>query len=1384
MIYVLPIIGLEIVKDQVLEVEVGSDLVLPLSMYGDKNRRFTKCDYITIDTNINDKNVAQVLDNANPDQELPPNACGFVTLKGLSMGFTKVIVSYQYTNVEGKAVKISDVVTIGVYDPLTPLQPTSGITVLSTGSSVDIVWKGGPQPWILDPDSHFHDSKPLDGTSLLDIEQKKSTPVNYYVTTITCSITGETKIGIKVGNGKLASLPYPVVLNSEISVICADPDRLQLEASPERPEGLTCPLIAKSGKISVLCYEDLIINVAVFDNVGRKLDNYSSLDISWDNSDEILGALQQEKGVIYPEVSETFYKPFDAAKGFQIFITKNKPGETTVTGTLKKSGYLMGRSTSDSLNLVLVEDAEIVPSKVAIFNHAENSATLSIKHGSGYFQVTSSNPDILSHQFNTADKSILAVPNLEGTTTVKIRDLCLTQKSDEAQKKSKALLNVIGVHKIELKVVDQVQIGTKVLAKVQLWDQFGDAIDVTKVTLNGHLNIQVSANNKDIANIEASPNKKSEFIVKGATLGHTSLIASATYGKNRVNSNAMPLHVFPALELEPKNVTLIIGAKFQVQVLGGPGQLDSKIEFYVNNNKIANLDSTGLIDALTLGSAKVTAKAVGTKQRVTYSSDSIDVHVVKLHGVKIKAPISKLKIGSEMPISFVGLTDHVNQNGFSYGSALPNLKVEWQMSNQEVGLLESPFWKNGLSVNNQNNGAMRFVAKKAGRTSVKIHVKITAPIDIIGQHQLERDLEFSDELELVVFEDLTAKSPFIGKNSLLVGPLSEHQIKTNRDGATGVKNAFEIVTGSDVISLSKTGKITTKRVLGSAVILVKSYEDNAIIQQLSIVVQVKSVSYLMINALPVMKPISALTSWPLGLKLPLEISFHDESGVKFDAIDELSMQITTRPNRFDTNLIKNGNHSLSIELVQDGFTVLKSSVGSSLADFLIFQVDSGLVPAPKQVSVGDVLVLETLCDGLDVKKSPKWVAEPYGFMQINQTQGTAVALKPGNVRVSYKLDHDWQLAFNVEIIRANGFAFLPRDADRHLTNCYGAVELSITSDNTFNGDKLHSNAHVNIGPGLVQKANGQTNLFTCQARFLKEENQRILTDYFDVQAAYQNGNYACLFTWLQDGNSVQFSDDIEIQVLANPGTSLEHLIPAKTRVPFSTMIKLTNVKSITLTNVDSQAEFVIIGLSHVLDNVQVTVSDPHFMYVGRAFAKSGEEFSRIWPVGLKSAFWTEGKPGSSLSLIITSPLTNQKFEVPVKVAFRGDQCANIELGWSSLIYFLAAHYQSLLFIIASCAICVFITRLATQAASSAKTSTSNNNATNKAAFNTGDKLGTPMQFNRMPNGSPNNTLLNADSKPFLWTTNDSPVYGSPTSSTSPYDRRSPRALAQYSYSNQ
>lgn len=1403
-IIMIPVIGLEIITDQVLEVQVGSPLSLPLSFWGVGQKRFTQCRQISYTTTLADKAIFQVDKSLGLEDEIPESGCTTVELSGLAVGFSKVTVTYSYT--AHNAVKISDTITIAAFDPLLPVQPTSSSTVIALGASVDVVWSGGPQPWIFRPESHYRNLE-VKESSLIEVAEEKASPNGLYVFSVTCNKLGETEITLTVGNSRSQSLPHPVEVSSTVFVVCAEPDRLQLVASPERPEG-PCPLMAKTGRVAALCYEDLRINVTVFDSLGRKFDNFTTLEISWEHSDETLGELQVNLGTVPPTLNSEiqFYRHFALAHGYQNVLPRQKPGLLDVTATLKKSSsYLMGRSITDKLQLQLVEDADLTPKKVALFNHLDNFAKLTVHHGSGYFDVISSEVGVANHKFTPSNRSVHLTPGTEGSTTLLTKDLCLMSRSADAINRAKATVNVIGVHKVELFVVDKVQVGHVISAQVKLWDQYGELISAE--LKNTNLQVAVAPSNKELITIEPHPTRPMVFNVKGAALGQTSVTATAVYGRRRVTSTSMPIQVFPPLELEPRNITLIIGAQFQVQVLGGPGQPDSNIEFSLGNGKIAGSDSSGIISALTLGSTRLIAKAVGTDRssgkKIAFSEDTIDVHVVKLDGVRIKAPILRMRVGTEMPLAAVG-QDLQNQNAFSYGSALPNLNLVWSASNQEVARLVSPFWRNGLTMNCNNNGAMRLVARKPGRIVINLSAKITAPIDSVGQHQLERDLAFKDQIEIVVFEDLNSRAPVVDRNTLLMGAQSDFQLRMNREGASGAKISFTVLPvqasqdGSEIITVSRTGQVRSGRVLGIAVILVRVTEDFSVVQELSITVRVKPISYMMLNALPIIQPSkgSSLNFWPMGLRLPLDISFHDETGVKFDAVDEISLQASTtnRPNRFDTNQIKRetkkgGNHTLSIELVQPGYTVLRTVFGHSLDDFLIFDVQAGVSPSPSKIAVGDVILLQNNAQSVTAPDQGHWNAEPNGMILVDNDGGFAVALRSGVARISYVLD-DLQnrISFDVDIVKANKVTFLPV-GEAHLTNVKGAVQpvaFNIMSDlgKASAGEKVNlhmptPSAYSDRNVSMINGAHFTKPLYSCNAKFIHSKTAD-LNNYLNIEAGFHDGNYACLFTSIDSGDVSLMGDEVEVTVI--PTSTLSPAALGKVRVPYSTAFKLASEEPMVITNVEPSAQVAISGLTNVLDSIRIVANDPHHLHVGRSFYTSDD--SRAWSISVKSAFWSEVKPGSELSVSISSSVTGQSYQIPVKVTFRGDQCANIELGWSSLIYFVAGHYQSLLFIIASCIICVFVTRLATQAGSSK--SSSQTTAADKNGDVANNRLvGGSPPFNRMQNGSAGSpsTLLNAENRPYLWTVNDSPVYGSPPAASPPYGKRSPRSLTQYSYTD-
>jgi len=131
------------------------------------------------------------------------------------------------------------------------------------------------------------------------------------------------------------------------------------------------------------------------------------------------------------------------------------------------------------------------------------------------------------------------------------------------------------------------------------------------------------------------------------------------------------------------------------------------------------------------------------------SEDTIDVHVVKLSGIRIQAPVRRLRGGAEMPLSAMGTDEH--QNAYSFGSAIPNLHLEWSLDDTDAGDLVSVFHRNGVAKGGVNEASVRFIAKRPGRAQIKLTARISRAVAGDGQFQLDGDRVFHRTMEIQVY---------------------------------------------------------------------------------------------------------------------------------------------------------------------------------------------------------------------------------------------------------------------------------------------------------------------------------------------------------------------------------------------------------------------------------------------------------------------------------------------------------------------------------------------------------------------------------------------------------------------------------------------------------
>ena len=143
---------------------------------------------------------------------------------------------------------------------------------------------------------------------------------------------------------------------------------------------------------------------------------------------------------------------------------------------------------------------------------------------------------------------------------------------------------------------------------------------------------------------------------------------------------------------------------------------------------------------------------------------------------------------------------------------------------------------------------------------MKLRARITSSLDQLGgnQYQFDRDAEFKDQLEIQVFEDLALTNPnFLTSSRLLMQTNSQYQLKTTRDGDAKVVSYYVVpkitdVT-EDIVKISEHGLVKSGNEIGSCIVMVRVEEAFGVVQQLSIAIEVKSVTFIMSNSLPLVQ---------------------------------------------------------------------------------------------------------------------------------------------------------------------------------------------------------------------------------------------------------------------------------------------------------------------------------------------------------------------------------------------------------------------------------------------------------------------------------------------------------------------------------------------------
>ncbi|XP_060082895.1 nuclear pore membrane glycoprotein 210-like [Ylistrum balloti] len=1360
-----------------VEAAVGTDLEIPLAIFAlfkGTPQEFNDCRMMRLNVTFTDQTVFQYSEDIT---SLPDNGCRFVKVRAVIQGHTEVKASYIVGNIQ-----LESTVTIAAYDPLQAVDPEKE-AVVAVGSQKEVVFRGGPQPWVIDSSKYFQILTP-ENPSIVKQHQLGTFGNNrgFHNFLVTCRDIGKQKLTLRVGNEKTAKNQYPAT--EEVSIIynCAAPVELHLTPLVKMPDKNLppCPVIRDpTQSVPVHCSRDLDILVTVTDSAGNKFDNFSSLEFEWTHTDHSLGSLALETGLM-TEVT-TSSEGVTTIKNFQTLNPAGRPGYITVTATVNRylakylreagSGIYANISPplTKSLQLKLVEEAVVSPDMISVFNHPSNKVTVHVQKGSGYFYIHPAQSDIVKIDYSDQKREMLVKPISDGSLSVTVFDLCIDMPDPPM-----ATVFVSGVGSIQLSAMDKVEVGKDFQAKVKVLDMHGKPLQASFFPLMGLRLVPASTIITVKPDLEAAEDRFTAFYtVHGAIVGHTSLEARATPRPDvAVTSVAKAVEVFPPLQLIPQNITLIIGALFQVLSKGGPTP-QCTVLFSIANDDIALVSSSGLLDAQELGSTRVIGQAVGqdpeTGETIIYSQDEAQVHVVPLTDIRIHAPLTRLQTGTRMPMYAVGTTEH--ETPFTFGSAIPPLTFSWSVSNKDVVFLENVFHSSGVFPPEQSDFANQLVAREPGRVTVKLEVSPAR----FQKIQVSGHMQLTDELQIEVFQKLAVISPSVCDGKLLMTPNTEAVIKTNRDGAAKVSYTVLPSSGDQrVVAVGDGGLLISGPKAGEAALHITSQEEFGTNQTLVLLIKVKPVSYMMINSDTKLRTSGGLLKKiPVGSTLHLSISYHDNIGEKFYATN---VKMRYRFSRYD--LVQAGygveNNTLVVKVSDVGQTILKvwDKQNPWLADYINIHGDYAIMPVKVVMSLGEIVCFQS---SLVSEKGHRgaWFSSN-GNIHVDKDSGIAIATGVGQSFVDYNISSTVSTYMEVTVSPISKLT-LDNSVD-HLTNVQSRgkapfITVVLDDENEVLGENCTARIQeYHFHPKHIP--------FWCELELAGKTPDIGVEDLFTTHPDFdlKTGKFGCQINQVSRPMIQQQISTLNVDLTLSVGVASREgqrqVMPQQLIFSFLPSFFI-HQSEVHLSTINQLSSVRVSTTSRLMDCIEVYVSDPSILESLSPEKDTQSGAVLLYPIRLieSAALWEKDQIDVHIEMICQK--TGQRVKLPVFVSLIGQKPDYISTyrgsGWQSLVRNIFYNYQSWLFII----LVIILTALAVIIGYHAVFGPKYR-AANAGVFMGPGGAATPISYSPQAVMSPQyNPYGTTPKTPYLWSPGYSPVDG-----TTPRQRRSPYQRTQ------
>lgn len=365
-VHLLPVSSIAL-KESSVEIATHTPQTMALQMYAilpdtDEEVMFTDCSDIPYEVTLSDNVNFEVEGRAHRGQTQLYNSCTTFSIRTKKAGaICKVSISYKEPST-GRTLRTHTSIT--AFDSLEALYPkrdqqTFGepTVVLAVGSSGNIVFKGGPQPWHGKPSGHFKQIE-IDEPEILRVTKKdvpapKGTYRDLHVYEVTCLQLGKTKVTFVVGNNPSATNTMPSKNLESVYLKCAMPAKIDVATKfVTEEEGKRLVVNPETGRIMSNYKKDLQMILTVKDKDGKTFDSVESINFEFKVSDDSVLALKD--GLQVPKYNIDNHDVTTNGKPVQVFTPKGKEGEVEVT--VKVAGY-----NQKVLDAAQIKDAPALP---------------------------------------------------------------------------------------------------------------------------------------------------------------------------------------------------------------------------------------------------------------------------------------------------------------------------------------------------------------------------------------------------------------------------------------------------------------------------------------------------------------------------------------------------------------------------------------------------------------------------------------------------------------------------------------------------------------------------------------------------------------------------------------------------------------------------------------------------------------------------------------------------------------------------------------------------------------------------------------------------------------------------------------------------------------